>query len=70
MQLYNGNGLPNSEGYVIVCIVYENPEGEHKPGGAAFCWDGNSTFNEGAAADKQVIPNRQSTILVISKLLT
>ena len=50
MELYNGNALPNSQGIVTVCIAVESQEGSYAYGVAAFCWDGESTFNEGAAA--------------------
>ena len=52
MALYhNGDPLPNSEGIVVVCIEVEDPPaGMSKYQPAAVCWNGDSTFNEGAAA--------------------
>ena len=38
--------LPNSRGIVVVCTETEN--GQYKK--AAICYEGDSTFNEGAAA--------------------
>ena len=52
VQLYqNGTALHNSsQGMVIVCVQVEQKPGIYAYQKAAICWDGNSTFNEGAAA--------------------
>ena len=49
VELYNSKASPDMEGIVIVCIAVES-EGSYEYRTAAFCWGGNSTFNEGAAA--------------------
>lgn len=42
----NGQAQPNSQGIVVVCI--KDAKGQYLK--AAFCYGGQSTFNEGAAA--------------------
>ena len=47
----NGEPLPNARGIVVLCIeVEEPPAGISEYQKAAVCWNGDSTFNEGAAA--------------------
>ena len=59
----------SSQGIVVLCIEVE-PKVYQK---AAVCWDGDSTFNEGAAAAacRQIgFPNTEDTTLALSKLFT
>ena len=49
--IQNNQHIPNSEGMVVVCVEVEHPPAgmsNYQP--AVVCWNGSSTFNEGAAA--------------------